>query len=54
MYVNDFTIAGGYSYNTFAWDLVSASIPSAYICELDKKDYEGDVLASRDFGKAYS
>ena len=46
-----FSFAGGYLYNDFAWDLVSSSIPSAYICEIDRKDFDQDRTLDRDFRK---
>ena len=45
------SVLGGYQYNDFAWELVSASVKSAYICEIDRKSFDDDRTTERDFGE---
>ena len=46
-----FSLLGGLQYDNFGWDVVSTSVPAAYICEVDKRDLEDEMIAVRGFGE---
>ena len=41
----------GQQLSDYGWDVVSASVPSNYICEISKTDAKARLLVVRDFSK---